>query len=310
MSAGGEEPDTFHHISDAAVFELPFGREFVLPRLEWFPSADYLLGTTDEPGLQITKFMVLQAAAILVALLLFVPLARKVRSGDPVRGRFWNFWESILVFIRDEVVRPTIGDPHDHDDFPGHGGPHDADPGLHAEGQHDPAHADPLKQHRDYDPGYAGTESLGANQPVAAIPGLPAGLLAATGNHPADRYLPLVWSLFFYVLFANLFGAIPFLGSATGNISVTAVLAAVVFGVVLLAGFEAAGFVGFFKGLVPSMELPGWIAPVLLPLIWVIELFGLLVKHFVLAVRLFANIMAGHTVIGVFLGFIWAGRLG
>jgi F-type H+-transporting ATPase subunit a len=52
------------------------------------------------------------------------------------------------------------------------------------------------------------------------------------------------------------------------------------------------------------MELPKAIAGILIPMIWVIELFGLLVKHFVLAVRLFANLLAGHMVIGAILGFI------
>ena len=54
----------------------------------------------------------------------------------------------------------------------------------------------------------------------------------------------------------------------------------------------------------PSMDLPASMAIVLIPMIWVIELLGLFIKHGVLAVRLFANIMAGHTVIAVILGFI------
>ena len=61
-----------------------------------------------------------------------------------------------------------------------------------------------------------------------------------------------------------------------------------------------------WKALVPGMELPGALKIILIPMIWVIELLGLFIKHGVLSVRLFANIMAGHTVIAVILGFIAA----
>ena len=73
---------------------------------------------------------------------------------------------------------------------------------------------------------------------------------------------------------------------------------------VVFYGSQQSGIVGFWKSLVPGMDLPPLIAVVLLPVIWLIEAGGLLIKHGVLAVRLFANIMAGHTVLGVFLGFI------
>ena len=62
--------------------------------------------------------------------------------------------------------------------------------------------------------------------------------------------------------------------------------------------------VGFWKALVPSMDLPGPMMLVMVPALWSVELLGLLIKHGVLAIRLFANIMAGHTVIAVILGFI------
>jgi F-type H+-transporting ATPase subunit a len=52
------------------------------------------------------------------------------------------------------------------------------------------------------------------------------------------------------------------------------------------------------------MDVPSWMRPALVPMIWLIEVAGMLIKHSVLCVRLFANIMAGHTVIGVILGFI------
>lgn len=132
----------------------------------------------------------------------------------------------------------------------------------------------------------------------------PAGHVAVDVSHPADKYLPYVWSVFFYILFCNLLGAIPLLGSPTADINVTGVLAFVTFLHVAYFGSQKSGFAGFLKSLVPHMDLPGPIAVILLPLIWLIEAGGLLIKHGVLAVRLFANIMAGHTVLGVFLGFI------
>ena len=62
--------------------------------------------------------MVLQVVAGLLTFLVFKGLSKRVQSGEPTRGRFWNFWEVIALYIRDEVVRPTIGDHHhdDHDD--------------------------------------------------------------------------------------------------------------------------------------------------------------------------------------------------
>ena len=128
--------------------------------------------------------------------------------------------------------------------------------------------------------------------------------LALTGAHPADQYLPFVWSCFFYVLICNLLGAIPWLGSATGNINVTAVLAICVFGAVIMAGVKELGAGNFVTSLAPTMDLPPAIKIFIVPMIWIIEVVGLFIKHGVLAVRLFANIMAGHTVIAVVLGFI------
>jgi len=72
------------------------------------------------------------------------------------------------------------------------------------------------------------------------------------------------------------------------------------------AGMAKLGFVGFWKAQVPRMDLPGPIAVVLIPLIFVIEIMGLLIKHCVLAVRLLANMMAGHVVLAVLLAFIGA----
>ena len=106
------------------------------------------------------------------------------------------------------------------------------------------------------------------------------------------------------ILISNLLGAVPFLGTSTGHLWVTAPLALTTLVVVIKAGCSENGIIGYLKALVPHMELPGPMGLVLLPMIWVIEVAGLLIKHSVLAVRLFANMMAGHTVIAVMLGFI------
>ena len=130
------------------------------------------------------------------------------------------------------------------------------------------------------------------------------GHAAVEYAHPADKYLPFIWSCFFYVLICNLLGAIPWLGSATGEINVTGALAVTAFGATVFYGSQELSFGGFWKALCPTMDVPGALKPLLIPMIWCIELMGLFIKHGVLAVRLFANIMAGHTVIAVFLGFI------
>jgi F-type H+-transporting ATPase subunit a len=126
----------------------------------------------------------------------------------------------------------------------------------------------------------------------------------AHGGHPADKYLPFVWSCFFYILFCNLLGAVPFLGSATGSIAVTGALAVAAFGATYLYGAQVHGVGGFWLALVPGIDAPGPLKLFLMPMMFGIEVLGLFIKHAVLAVRLFANIMGGHTVLGVILAFI------
>ena len=126
----------------------------------------------------------------------------------------------------------------------------------------------------------------------------------AMGKSDARRFLPFLLTLFFFILVLNLLGMIPFLGSATGSLAVTAVLAILTFGVTVGSGIKKMGAVGFLKAQVPHMDLPKPLAMVLIPAIWVIEMFGLFVKHGVLAIRLFANMFAGHLVLAIFLAFI------
>lgn len=276
--AADHSGDVFHHVRDANYFELPFGNHVELPLIK--------LGFYN---FQLTKFMVLQVVAGLLTLLIFFGLARHIRAGRPARGWFWNFWEMLAVAIRDDVVRPAIGTGHHHDDV-SHGEAH------HGDEQHVHGHDHSVSHQEHLTDGYPKLADDGLGEHSHG--------LGTTGSHPADKYLPFIWSCFFYVLFCNLLGAFPWLGSATGEINVTAALALVTFGYVVVAGSEKLGVAGFWQALVPSMDVPGAMGLVLKPMIWVIEFVGLFIKHGVLAVRLFANIMAGHTVIAVILGYI------
>lgn len=111
-------------------------------------------------------------------------------------------------------------------------------------------------------------------------------------------FFPFIASLFFFVFFCNIVGIFP-LGhygfTATSNVNVTGTLAIIVFLVVLVTGLKKKGPVGFIKSFAPS-GVPAW----LLPLIFPVEIISFFAKHFALAVRLFANMFAGHTVLLVF----------
>jgi len=128
----------------------------------------------------------------------------------------------------------------------------------------------------------------------------------AIGHHDADHFLPLLWTLFFFILGCNLLGLVPWAGSATGALATTGALALIAFGTVIVAGSKKLGVIGFWKAQVPHMDLPKPIAILLVPGIFVIEVGGLFIKHFVLAVRLLANMMAGHLVLAVIVAFIAA----
>ena len=128
----------------------------------------------------------------------------------------------------------------------------------------------------------------------------------AIGSHDYQRFLPLIWTVFFFVLTMNLMGMFPLLGSPTGSISVTTALALSVFAIVLYTGMKKLGVVGFWTAQAPHIDLPGPMKAPLVLGIWAIEVFGLFIKHMVLAVRLFANMFAGHMVLAVIVGFIGA----
>lgn len=131
----------------------------------------------------------------------------------------------------------------------------------------------------------------------------------AIGEHDADKFLPFLLTMFFFILGCNLAGMIPWMGSPTGVMATTLALAFITFVVTVGAGMLRLGVFGFLKAQVPHMDLPGPLKILLVPMIFVIELLGLLIKHAVLAVRLLANMMAGHIVLAVIVGFIAAAAI-
>jgi F-type H+-transporting ATPase subunit a len=124
----------------------------------------------------------------------------------------------------------------------------------------------------------------------------------AIGHHDADRFVPLLWTIFMFVLFCNLLGMIPWVGAPTSSLSVTWGLALVTFATVIVAGSIRFGVLGFWKNQVPHMGLPLVLAIPIVPMLFAIEVLGLFIKHAVLGVRLLANMVAGHLVLLAIMG--------
>lgn len=135
-----------------------------------------------------------------------------------------------------------------------------------------------------------------------------AGLLRDSAGSDGMRFFPMVFSLFMFVLFANLFGMIPFFFTVTSHIIITFALAMLVIGTVVAYGFYKHGFK--FLGLF----VPSGIPAALTPLVVAIEIISFLSRPISLSVRLFANMLAGHITLKVFAGFVatltGAGALG
>jgi|TARA_B110000438_G_scaffold80327_1_gene80335 F-type H+-transporting ATPase subunit a len=123
-------------------------------------------------------------------------------------------------------------------------------------------------------------------------------MISDTAGSKAKPYFGLIFSLFMFVLFCNMLGMIPYSFTVTSHIIVTFVLATFVFIGVTIIGFLKHGL-GYLKLFVPS-----GVPALLLPLIVVIEIISYLSRPVSLSVRLFANMMAGHTMLKVFGGFV------
>jgi F-type H+-transporting ATPase subunit a len=124
-------------------------------------------------------------------------------------------------------------------------------------------------------------------------------------GHGGEKFVPYVVTLFFFILYGNLLGLVPFGASATGNISVTAALAIVSLIVIEVAGYKALGPKGYMGTIfyVPK-GIPAVMQVVMLVIMTPVELIGKVAKPFALAVRLFANMTAGHFVLLSLLGLI------
>jgi len=125
-----------------------------------------------------------------------------------------------------------------------------------------------------------------------------------------ERYAPYVVGVFFFILICNLLGLVPWGASPTGNISVTAALAALTFMVVEAAGMRELGPIGYSKTIffAPS-GLPWFGRAVMLIMMSPVEALGKLTKPFALAIRLYANMTAGHAVVLAFTGMAVAAGL-
>jgi F-type H+-transporting ATPase subunit a len=125
-------------------------------------------------------------------------------------------------------------------------------------------------------------------------------------GHGGERYIPLVLSLFFFILFCNLFGLIPYGSTPTGNVNVTAALAILTFIVVEAAGVRALGR-GYIGTIVywPHDDMPLYMKLPLSIIMTPVEIIGKFTKPFALTIRLFANMIAGHVVILALIGLIF-----
>jgi F-type H+-transporting ATPase subunit a len=135
-------------------------------------------------------------------------------------------------------------------------------------------------------------------------------------GHQTDKYIGLLWTTFFFVLILNLIGMVPsdkvvnmvlgkpshFGGAATANIYVTGALAAVATIMTVIFGIREHGVIGYLASIAPPV--PTWLLPLMYPL----EVLSMSIRPFTLAIRLFANIIAGHMVVGTILGLIFLFR--
>jgi len=254
-------------ITDVAVFKEAMDGKILIPQ----PFAELHSLYAVKSGFGISKYMILELVVAGLLYLIFTRLARYLADGAAPRGWFANMFEAMVVFVRDRIARPAIDshDDHGHDDHAVHD-----DHGHHPAADHSHGHA--------------------------------AAVHAALPHHDGDRFVPLLLTLFFFVLGCNLMGMVPWAGSPTASFSVTLALALVTLATVVIAGMRKFGFVGFFLNQVPSMDLPLPLAIVLKPMIFAIEMLGLAIKHLILAVRLLANMVAGHLVLLGIMGLITA----
>jgi F-type H+-transporting ATPase subunit a len=221
MAGGINVSDLAGHVKDSYSFHFPWGHYDLPQVLQTFG---------------ISKYVLIELGAAALMFIIFIPLAKRVASGKQVKGRFWNMIEVFLVYLKDQVIVPSIG-----------------------------------------------------------------------SKELAAPYIPYLWTLFFFVLFCNLGGILPWMGSPTGSVVVTGVLAMSTLVVVMVTGMKHHGAIGFWKGMIPPIEgKVGGIelSKVLGPFMFVLEVFSFFVKHVTLCIRLMANMFGGHLMLAIFAAFI------
>lgn len=119
------------------------------------------------------------------------------------------------------------------------------------------------------------------------------------GEKQGKKFTPLLVTFFMFILIANLMGLIPLFSTSTSNFNVTASLALITFFSTQIFGIKENGLIGYYKSLVPH-GVPVY----LMPLMFLVELVGLLAKHVALMIRLFANMTAGHIVLFALIGLM------
>ncbi|MBX3235924.1 MAG: F0F1 ATP synthase subunit A [Nitrospiraceae bacterium] len=129
------------------------------------------------------------------------------------------------------------------------------------------------------------------------------GIILDTMGEQGMKFFPLIATLFLFILFCNLLGLIPGSYTVTSQIIVTAVFAVGIYGLSLVLGFSLHG--AKFLGILVPPGTPGWLLPLMIP----IELISQLARPISLAVRLFANMTAGHVILGVLFGLAISGGL-
>jgi F-type H+-transporting ATPase subunit a len=218
------------------LFADAFGH--VLDSLDWhlFETLHIHIPLPGYGGYGLTKYSILMFIAAGIILAIYLPLAKRIQTGDAPRGTWWNLFESILTFIRDDIAKPYIG-------------------------------------------------------------------------KEADRYVPYLWTVFLFVLTCNLLGMFPFMGSPTASFATTSVLALGAYIAINAASIMRFGFKAHMLSFAPHMDMPLAMKIPIWIMLWPIEFVGLMLKCFVLAVRLFANMFAGHMVLATILLFIPAASI-
>ncbi len=180
--------------------------------------------------MRITRWVVMMWIAVILCLVIFIPIAIKIRRaatrGEVSSSRWVALWEVMIEYIKQEVIEPNFGDK-------------------------------------------------------------------------TAKVSPYFLTVFFFILFCNIVGLIPGMSSATGNLAVTGALATLTLVEMIAIGFMKHGPLWIITGIVPH----GLPKPIYL-VMWPIELVSLFMKPIVLMIRLFANMLAGHIMIIVFIMLI------